>query len=181
MADFNMMQALDSTTSVHGSPGLFYPADKAKLERLWHKLIDIAEMATGLAEALSRIELLEEATGDLTDIRANIEGLQIAATSLRSDLEESNAQFEAFSSDTNVRFTAVELNLDTVEESLGTMADEQLDYVRDISYATDTGVLHFFNGYNADIFTIGGATYETIAEGDADSDSDSDSDGGSEG
>ena len=165
--DFNMIMALDSGTSVSGSPGLFYPADKAKLERLWHKLLEGTE-AADISAAVARIEALEEATGDLDDMRSNIEGLQTASTELRSDLEESNAQFEAFSSDASVRFTTFETNLDLVEESLGTMADDQLDYVRNVAYSTDTGVLHFFNGYDAAVFTIGGATYDTIADGDSD-------------
>ena len=168
--DFNLIQALDSTTTISGSPGLFYPVDKAKLERLWHRVLELGTTITDLADALARIELLEEATGDLADIRANIISLQTDAAELRNDLEESNAQL----TDANIRFTAIETNIDAVEESLGTMADEQLDYVRDIGFATDTGVLHFFNGVGADVFTIGGATYDTIEADDGDSDSDSD-------
>lgn len=172
--DFNLIQALDSTTTVSGAPGLFYPLDKAKLERLWHRVLEMSDVLYDLTEAMLRIEALEEATGDLADIRANIEGLQTEALSLRGDLDESNARFEDFSSDTGLRFSAFESNFEDVEGRLDTMADNQLDYVRNIAYATDTGVLHFFNGVGADVFTIGGATYETVAADDGDSDSDGD-------
>lgn len=176
--DFNLIQALDSTTTVHGSPGLFYPADKAKLERLWHKLLDSVETEQDFESVKVRLELMEAALEELINkVDEDTTRLQSGIDDLKDDMLDSDAKFNAFEDSlTSFDAQAVEFanSLTTLNASLNSMADDQQDYVRDIAFDSAVGALHFFNGYGAEVFTIGGATYETVDDSDADSDSDGD-------
>ena len=170
--DFNLIQALDSTTTVSGSPGLFYPKDKAKLERLWHKLLDSVETEQDFESVKVRLELLEAALDELVGkLAENTERLQSGIDELKDDMLDSDAKFNAFEDSlTSFDAQAVEFanSLNTLDASLNTVVDDQRDYVRDIAFDSAVGALHFFNGYGAEVFTIGGATYETIDDSDAD-------------
>ena len=194
MLNINMLMDLGNGKSVVGAPGLFTPADKAKVEELWNRptltgadisfIGDIQGYTTtdtvGNTFAILSVPELENMRVTIEELQAKVEELSSAVSAetlmeMSGRLDELAANLEAL--DTTDRLNALEASVDAldngseitdrlnmIEASMDAYSEEQRNYIRSIDYSTVDGALKFVDGWADAVFTVGSATYETVGE-----------------
>ena len=155
--EYNMVMAYADGASVRGTPGLFYPADKARVDYLWQKIhaMDNSELSFAgdvegftLQDTVSGAHTVFLTVDGLDQIKDDIAKLKDDLSACRANLDEMEGLAE--------RVSDCEAGIDAV-------AEEQLSYFKGADFNTVDGSLIFFDGLGAHAFTLGGATWDTVA------------------
>ena len=171
--EFNMVMAYADGASVRGTPGLFMPADKARVDYLWRKINALDNSALSFDGDVQG-HILQDTVGNCTAF-LTVDGLddiktQIELISSRLDRLDDTADFI---DSINDRLDRIDENSDAIAvlgerlndcaASIDSVAEEQLAYFKIADFSTVDGSLVFFDGIGDTKFTLGGATWDTVA------------------
>lgn len=181
--EYNMIMAYADGASVRGTPGLFYPADKARVDYLWQKIhaMDNSELSfagdvegfilentvSGAHTAVLTVDGLNELRSLVDQINERLDNLESGAAEIDLDDVKSRIDdvklrlddFENTFGDFDVN--ALDARFNNLQADIDAVSDNQLSYFRSADFSTVDGSLIFFDGLGAHAFTLGGATWET--------------------
>ena len=180
--EYNMVMAYADGASVRGTPGLFYPADKARVDYLWQKIhaMDNSELSFAgdvegftLQDTVSGAHTVFLTVDGLDQIKDDIAKLKDDLSACRANLDAVNDNSSGDIADILQRLDQIDANLDEMEglaervsdceAGIDAVAEEQLSYFKGADFNTVDGSLIFFDGLGAHAFTLGGATWDTVA------------------
>lgn len=172
--EFNMVMAYADGASVRGTPGLFYPADKARVDYLWQKIHSMDSAELSFAGDVDGYTLEDTVSGAHTVFLTvnGLDDIKNAIDELRERLDQLDGDSAGDIADIRARLDQLDLDADALaniserlndcEASIDAVAEEQLSYFKVADFNTVDGSLIFFDGLGDTAFTLGGATWDTV-------------------